>query len=183
MMERFGWQERLCTERLRADAWLAGDEAEFVRMNADSRVMRYFPRPLAPEESLEFLGRIRRELEECGYGLFAVRERAGDRFVGFVGLHRFDFDADFAPGVEIGWRLLPEYWGRGYAPEMAAACLVYAREVLRLPGVFAFTAVQNGPSERVMRKIGMQRVKEFDHPALPAGHPLSRQVLYEAAFR
>ncbi len=66
---------------------------------------------------------------------------------------------------------------------MAAACLVYAREVLRLPGVFAFTAVQNGPSERVMRKIGMQRVKEFDHPALPAGHPLSRHVLYEAAFR
>ena len=50
MMERFGWQERLCTERLRADAWLAGDEAEFVRMNADSRVMRYFPRPLAPED-------------------------------------------------------------------------------------------------------------------------------------
>ena len=51
MMERFGWQERLCTERLRADAWLAGDEAEFVRMNADSRVMRYFPRPLAPGQS------------------------------------------------------------------------------------------------------------------------------------
>lgn len=170
------------TERLRASAWREEDTADFIRMNADSRVMRYFPKPLSPEESVEFLGRIKREIAECGYGLFAVRERTGENFVGFVGLHRFDFDADFAPGVEIGWRLLPEYWGRGYAPEMAAACLAYARDTLHLKEIFSFTAVQNRPSERVMQKCGMRRVKEFGHPAVPACHPLSRHVLYSMEF-
>jgi len=167
------------TERLRAGVWRGEDTTEFIRMNADSRVMRYFPKRLSPEESVEFLGRIKREFAVYGYGLFAVRERTGGHFVGFVGLHRFDFDADFAPGVEIGWRLLPEYWGQGYAPEMAAACLAYARDTLHLKEVFSFTAVQNRPSERVMQKLGMCRVKEFDHPAVPAGHPLSRHVLYD----
>ena len=171
------------TERLRAGVWRGEDPTEFIRMNADSRVMRYFPKRLSPEESVEFLGRIKREFAVYGYGLFAVRERTGGHFVGFVGLHRFDFDADFAPGVEIGWRLLPEYWGQGYAPEMAAACLAYARDTLHLKEVFSFTAVQNQPSERVMQKLGMCRVKEFDHPAVPAGHPLSRHVLYVMEFR
>lgn len=171
------------TRRLTAGTWRGEDTQEFIRMNADSRVMRYFPRPLSPAESMRFLERIIREMDSCGYGLFAVRERASERFVGFVGLHRFDFAADFAPGVEVGWRLLPEYWGRGYAPEMAAACLAYARDRQGLERVHAFTAVVNRPSERVMEKIGMQRVKEFDHPALEAGHPLSRHVLYVACLR
>lgn len=43
--------------------------------------------------------------------------------------------------------------------------------------------MQNRPSERVMQKLGMCRVKEFDHPAVPAGHPLSRHVLYVMEFR
>ncbi len=114
-----GWMmecDVIRTERLRAGVWRGEDTTEFIRMNADSRVMRYFPKRLSPEESVEFLGRIKREFAVYGYGLFAVRERTGGHFVGFVGLHRFDFDADFAPGVEIGWRLLPEYWGQGYAP-------------------------------------------------------------------
>lgn len=39
------------------------DTTEFIRMNADSRVMRYFPKRLSPEESVEFLGRIKRSLQ------------------------------------------------------------------------------------------------------------------------
>ena len=44
------------------------------------------------------------------------------------------------------------------------------------------TALKNKPSERVMQKVGMERVKEFDHPALPEGHPLRRHVLYCASL-
>lgn len=51
-----------------------------------------------------------------------------------------------------------------------------------LDRVWSFTALQNKPSERVMQKIGMERVKEFDHPALPEGHPLRRHVLYCASL-
>lgn len=173
---------RLVTPRLVAGEWHERHVGEFVGMNADARVMRYFPSTLDRDASEAFLARIKDEMERCGYGLWAVEERGSGRFVGFVGLHGFDFAVDFAPGVEVGWRLLPEFWGRGYAPEMAAECLRFAREELSLDRVWSFTALQNKPSEKVMQKAGMERVKEFDHPALPEGHPLRRHVLYCASL-
>ena len=167
------------TPRLLLREWEEADVAPFARMNADPRVMEYFPALLSLDETRRLYDRIRREFAECGFGLFAVQRVAEGDFIGFVGLHRIGFDADFTPGVEVGWRLSPAVWGRGYAPEAAAACLVHAREALGLERVYAFTALPNVRSQRVMRKIGMERVGEFDHPSLPPAHPLARHVLYE----
>lgn len=50
---------------------------------------------------------------------------------------------------------------------------------LRLEKVISFTASLNTPSERVMQRIGMEKVREFNHPLVPADHPLNRHVLYE----
>ena len=98
-------------------------------------------------------------------------------------LHQITFDVDFAPGIEIGWRLAHEYWGRGYAPEAATACLEYARESLDIKELFSFTSLPNQRSERVMQKIGMERVREFGHPLVPAEYPLHRHVLYHIDLR
>lgn len=49
--------------------------------------------------------------------------------------------------------------------------------------VYAFTAVVNTPFQRVMQRLGMERIGEFDHPALPAGDWLQRHVLYRIALR
>lgn len=104
-------------------------------------------------------------------------------FMGYTGLHQITFDVDFAPGIEIGWRLAHEYWGRGYAPEAATACLEYARKSLDIKELFSFTSLPNQRSERVMQKIGMERVREFGHPLVPAEHPLHRHVLYHIDLR
>ena len=90
------------------------------------------------------------------------------------------FDVDFAPGIEILWRLRQEYWGRGYATEAAKSCLAYAKENLPFSMVRAFTALTNKRSQRVMQKIGMEFEKEiFMHPAVPDGHLLKEHVLYK----
>jgi RimJ/RimL family protein N-acetyltransferase len=85
--------------------------------------------------------------------------------------------------VEIGWVLRPEFWGRGLAPEGAAAWLSYAWDVLELPEVVAFTAAVNAPSQRVMQKLGMVRdwAADFLHPKVPEGNPLRPHVLYRIA--
>lgn len=140
--------------------------------------MEFFLNPLTPEQSRELYDRIRAEFAECGFGLYAVQRKAEGDFIGGVGLHRVEFDVDFAPGIEIAWRLTPEVWGQGYAPEAAAACLEYAGNVLGLETVYSFTSLPNERSQRVMRKIGMERVGEFDHPLVPGDHPLLRHVLY-----
>ncbi len=51
-------------------------------------------------------------------------------------------------------------------------------EELGLDEVVSFTAVGNERSIAVMRRIGMRRSTEFDHPRVPPGHALRRHVLY-----
>lgn len=139
--------------------------------------MRYFPALLAEGETEAFYKRIQEEFDSRGWGLYAVELKTIGRFIGYVGLHEIGFEADFTPGVEIGWRLDADFHGRGYATEAA-------KEVLRLAktngieSLFSFTAEVNKPSERVMHKIGMERVGEFDHPKLTVDSPLCRHVLY-----
>lgn len=84
-----------------------------------------------------------------------------------------------ADAPEIGWRLLPQYWHQGYATEGAKAVLKYAFRKLRLEKVISFTATQNSASERVMQRIGMEKIRDFQHPLIPADHSLSKHTLYE----
>lgn len=167
------------TSRLILRDWKEGDFPEFVRMNKDEKVMEFFLKKLTEEETQEFLDRILTEFKTCGYGLFAVERKDTGVFIGYVGFHHITFDVDFAPGVEIGWRLLPETWGVGFASEAATACLKYAGEVLGLKEIYSFTSELNKRSERVMQRIGMEWIKEFDHPLVEANHPLQKHVLYK----
>ena len=169
------------TERLVLRDWQKEDLTIFVRMNQDPRVMEYFLKPLTEEESRNFYERIQREIEEYGYGLFAVEVKISGEFIGYIGLHHTTFEADFCPCIEIGWRLCAEVWGKGYATEGAMACLDYAFGSLQVPELYSFTSLPNRRSERVMQKIGMQKIKEFDHPLVPSGHELLRHLLYRIA--
>lgn len=165
------------TDRLRLRTWRSDDLPLFAAMNRDPRVMRYFPALLSDSESEAFCGRIMDEFDRNGWGLYAVELKSTGEFIGYVGLHEIGFEADFAPGVEIGWRLAAGFHNRGYATEAAKAVLKLAKES-GIDRLYSFTAKINAPSERVMQKIGMAKIGEFAHPKLPADSPLSIHVLY-----
>ena len=176
--------------------WRDEDLAPFAALNADPQVMEHLPSVLSRVESDALAARIRAELAERGFGLWAVEAPGVASFVGFTGLAVPRFDAQFTgkrsaqrghgPSgvseecVEIGWRIAREHWGRGYATEAALAVLRFGFERLGLAEIVAFTAVGNARSRRVMEKLGMthEPADDFDHPALAPGHPLRRHVLY-----
>ena len=158
------------------------DIAAFSEMNADPRVMGFFPRPWSLEESHAVLERIKREFTERGFGTYAVEfER---EFAGIVGLSVPTFETYFTPCVEILWRLLPRFWERGLASESGSAVLQIAFQTLKLPEVVAFAAAENARSIRVMERLGMERDQRayFDHPAVPDIR-LQRHVLYRATAK
>lgn len=117
------------TDRLILRCWQDEDFPAFARMNADSRVMEYFPAPLSLPESAAFFDRIRREFETEGFGLYALERRTDGELLGYTGLHRVTFDGPLYGRVEIGWRLRSDMWGNGYATEAARSCLHYASPV------------------------------------------------------
>lgn len=170
------------TPRLFLRSWQESDAEPFARLNEDPAVMEYFLKPLSAEESRAFYGRIVDEIKQCGYGLFAVERKEDGKFMGYTGFHDFEMDTWFSPGTEIGWRLAHEFWGHGYAPEAAGACLDYARQALHLKEVFSFTYCGNHCSERVMQKVGMEKAGDFLHPLVPDSNPLKQHVLYRKSL-
>jgi 3-dehydroquinate dehydratase/shikimate dehydrogenase len=169
----------LRTERLLLRPWRPDDRAPFAALNADPRVMEWFPAPMTSEESDAVVDRIEQQFRETGWGLWAVEIPGVDPFIGFVGLSPSESTLGF-PSVEIGWRLVAAHWGKGYAPEAAVAALRFGFDGLALDEIVSFTSVGNAKSRRVMTKIGMTHDPDddFNHPRLPKTSPLSRQVLY-----
>jgi len=167
------------SERLLFRDWNEVDLPVFREMNKDPLVMKYFPRVLEEEETDSFYQRIKDEFTTSGYGLYAVEVKKTKEFIGYIGFHKAAFPSFFTPCIEIGWRLSSLAWGKGYATEGAIACLKYGFSKLNLSEVFSFTAKINLPSENVMKKIGMTKITEFDHPNVSKSSPLGRHVLYE----
>ncbi len=168
------------TERLILRRWRHDDREPFAEINADPRVMRFFPSTLTRAQSDALVDKIEHHFARHEFGPCAVELRDGGIFAGFIGLSVPSFHAAFTPCVEIGWRLAPALWGQGLATEGARAVVKYGFEVLQLKEIVSFTVPANIASRRVMEKLGMTRDEcdDFDHPQLPPTHPLRRHVLY-----
>lgn len=150
----------------------------FYSMNSDPEVMKYFPSVLNKEHTRSLMNRINAHIDEYGYGFYAVDLLSENVFIGFIGIKRTNFEADFTPCIEIAWRLDKKYWNRGLATEGAARCLDYAFSVLSFDEIYSFTSLHNKASESVMHKIGMKKIGDFDHPLVENNHPLKAHCLY-----
>lgn len=147
-------------------------------MNADPRVMQYFPDVLTGAQSDALVDRVEKHFDDHGFGVWAVEVPGVAPFVGFIGLLIPGFKAHFTPCVEVGWRLSADYWGRGYAVEGARAAVAYGFGELGLREIVSMSVPKNVRSRRVMEKIGMTRdsADDFDHPTVP--ERMRRHVLY-----
>jgi ribosomal-protein-alanine N-acetyltransferase len=175
----------LITERLQLRSWKDEDLSAFAALNADPRVMEYFPKLLTRSESDDRAAQIIEHFDRYGFGLWAVEVIGVGEFIGFVGLNVPTFQAHFTPCVEIGWRLSYEHWHNGYATEGAKAALAFAFDRLQLDEIVAITAVANQRSRLVMARLGMtySPADDFEHPGISEGHPLRKHVLYRRTRR
>ncbi len=164
------------SQRLGFRHFKLSDEMNFLEMNCDEEVMKYFPNVLNKETSKAFLDRII-DKYQLGFGLYAVEILESSEFIGFIGLSQPGFEMSFTPCVEIGWRLMSKSWRKGYASEGASRVLKYAFENIRLKEIVSFTSEINIPSVRVMTSIGMTFSQNFDYPLLEG--KLKNHVLYK----
>lgn len=166
------------TEHLLLRQWKIADQEPFAALNADPRVMAYFPAPLMRAESDAMADCCQKLIDERGWGFWAVELKTTCEFIGFVGLHIPSAELPFSPCVEIGWRLAYDHWGKGYATEAAMGALSAGFDRLGLNEIVAFTPVGNIRSRAVMERLGMQESGTFEHPQVPAGSDLRQHCLY-----
>ena len=174
----------MITKRLELRRWQDKDLQPFQEINADPRVMEFFPGTLLSHESDAMAKRLEAHFDKHGFGLWAVELRDTSQLLGFVGLQHVPIEAHFTPAIEIGWRIAFDHWGKGYATEAAQKALDAAFRDFGLSEVVAMAHVDNRRSHRVMEKIGMTYNPADDflnpHPKLKDTW-LAPSVLYRAS--
>jgi RimJ/RimL family protein N-acetyltransferase len=111
-------------------------------------------------------GRLFKAYSELGHGFWALERREDGELVGMCGL----FKRPALPEPDLGYALLAEHEGRGYALEAARGCVAHARDVLRWPALMAITAVDNPRSTGLLAKLGFveqgqQMLEGYDEPS------------------
>lgn len=139
------------TERLVLRPFRDDDLPLYAALNADPRVAEWLGGPLSRAGSDDIARWANGLWDRHRYGLLAVERQSDGAFLGMCGLHRL---RDRPDDVEVGWRLAPEHWGRGYATEAARAWLRWGFEELDLPRIISVTDEPNVRSIAVMRRLG-----------------------------
>jgi RimJ/RimL family protein N-acetyltransferase len=164
--------ERFTTERLSAERMRLSDCEEMAAMHADHQFCAVFGVALSAERVGEIVEDNVRHWDEHGFGLWTLRDRATGGFVGRCGIRHVDIDG--ADEVELGYALLPEYWGKGLATEASRGALSIAFDEVGLEEVVAFTMPTNVRSRRVMEKLGFRYERDFTYKGMP--HVLYRLI-------
>ena len=144
-------------------------------------VLRYFP-PADPPTRDRVEGMIRRLLghwEERGYGLWAVEAEADGALMGRCGLQYLP-DTD---EVEVDFILGRPFWGQGFATEAARASVRYGFEELGIESIAGIAHVENHGSQRVLEKLGMDRVEQKDFFGMECYRYLVDSESYHRAAR
>ena len=139
-----------------ADLWLTR------ALETDERVMAELGGPW-PDERIPLIHERRLASVARGWWCFTLVPSPGDRAVGMLGIFESDFEGKAIS--EIGWSVLPEQQGKGYASAGLALLLDRARADGRWGAIHAFPGATNGPSNALCRKFGFELVGQgaFDY--------------------
>lgn len=168
------------TRRLRLRPWRDSDRNAFAALHADPTVMQDYGGPLDRPASDAKLGRYRAAFAERAFTRWA-KETPDGTFLGYVGVMPSRGDHPLGPHADIGWRLHPFAWGRGYATEAAGAALEDAFTRCGLGEVLAYTTADNVRSQAVITRLGLKRDPARDFAEDDEGGRLWRLQVWATA--
>ena len=148
------------TDRLLVRAWDHDDADAVLDIYSRMEVARWLGASPRPLESLDEAHLVvdqwaARSEPDPTYGVWCVAEVATGMPVGTVLLVPLRGATDGE--VEVGWHLHPDHWGKGYATEAARGALERGFAA-GLPEVLAVVSPDNGPSQAVCRRLGMEHL-------------------------
>jgi len=144
------------TDRLLLREITLSDKEEMFRLHSHPDVQKFTGEALieSVEEMSRAIQKRTKDYKKYGYGRWATFLKGDMQFIGWAGLAYLpEFDE-----IDIGYRFLPQFWGKGFATEASAAILTYGFVTLGLDRIIAIAMKENKASIRVMEKVGM----EFD---------------------
>jgi ribosomal-protein-alanine N-acetyltransferase len=159
---------QLHTRRLKATPAGPDALADIRRLHTDPRVMATLSTDgatFSEDQTRAFLERAAEHWKSHGFGLWILRDRSDDDFVGYGGIkHANVEDRD---EIELAYAIRSDHWNKGFATEISIAALKLGFEAIHLERIVAFTLPHNQASRRVMENCGFTYQREIIHANLP----------------
>lgn len=155
---------QLETERLLLRKFEENDYERLFLLDSNPEVMKYIGvAPLTDiNESKKIIQNAQKQYIENGVGRFAVIEKESSLLIGWCGLKLLTEELNGYKNVyDLGYRFLPESWGKGYALESAKASLDYGFNDLKINIIYAVAQSENAGSNHILKKLGFEKTGEF----------------------
>jgi len=151
----------LTTERLQLRPLIIDDAPEIYLLRSDEKHNEFIDRPRATslDDAKAFINKIEKLLSEGTSHFWVVSFKNGAELIGTLTLWNFDKERNTA---EIGYELLPGYYGKGIMTEALPAVLEFAFNTLKLSKIEAWTHENNIRSSALLLKFGFTRDAEAE---------------------
>lgn len=154
----------ITTKRLILRPLVESDGNDLFKLDSNPEVMRFLGNQ--PIQSIEqvyvYLENIMQQYTQNGIGRWAVIEKETVSFVGWAGLKFIDTPINgHNCFYDVGYRLNPEFWGKGYAKESTLAWIDYAKNHFNQKELYSITHIDNVASQNVLQKCGFLRKNTF----------------------
>lgn len=166
------------TPRLRLRGHTAADLPACIPLWNDPIVTRFIGgRPFTKEEVWQRLQRYAGSWVLLGHGFWVIEEKATGKVIGEIGIMdaKRDIDPPFGDNLELGWALLPEVHGKGYASEALETVLAWERDVFNAPSVICIIDPDNAPSIKLAQKFGFTEHTRSVYKGVPTIQFLRRR--------
>lgn len=157
--------DKIETEHLIGNRLQQDDLGLLYRMYTNEEVMYTLGGTRTFRETKEFHANMMEHWEKFDYGIYIFRDKITGEFAGRGGLKKVTVEGK--DEVELIYALMPPFWGKGLASEIATKSLNIGFEQLKLRDVVSFTWTENKTSQRTMEKVGFKLEKNFTHFGLP----------------
>ncbi|MBT8259830.1 MAG: GNAT family N-acetyltransferase [Bacteroidia bacterium] len=160
--------ERLILRDLRAE-----DIDGIFELDSNPLVHKYLGNnPInSKNQAKEIIKFVQLQYKERGIGRFAAIKKSSGEFIGWSGLKLNSDKKEALNGkqnfYDIGYRLIPKFWGKGYATESSIKMLQYGFDNLKLDTIVGAAEVANIASNKILKKIGLQFINEFKYDNIP----------------
>jgi len=155
---------KLESDRLLIRPFQLGDEEAMFELNSNPIVQKYTGDVLIKtlEQAKDTLTNVvLKDYKDHGYGRLAVIYKPDNKLIGFTGVK---YLPEANGQSDLGYRFLPEYWGKGIATESSKMSLKLGFNKLNLKKIIGFTEIENGASTHILEKIGFKLTKVDFYP-------------------
>ena len=136
------------------------DFEPWCAFSADAEAARYIGGVSAPPQVWRSMMTVAGAWALEGFSMFSVVEKESGRWIGRLGPWR----PHGWPGTEVGWGIVRDCWGRGYATEGAVAAIDWAFDHLGWTEVIHTIEPANVNSQAVARRLGSSILRQARLP-------------------